>query len=183
MANPVAFIRHEIRKMRAIMGLSIISYASRYLLNIVPAYFSGEFACRGKRVSLEGWRGDKTTGARLLFFFILAGFDTTRRVGTHCSGWYRNRKSSKFRIAQIETADFRVLQIRHRIKRCLTRTYYTLIWHPLDDLFVLGVRMRSLLHIIICMYTPGPKFKNWHSLKIDIFGIIYSNIKCSIYIS
>lgn len=31
-------------------GLSIISYASRYLLNIVPAYFSGEFACRGKRV-------------------------------------------------------------------------------------------------------------------------------------
>jgi len=86
MANPVAFIRHEIRKMRAIMGLSIISYASRYLLNIVPAYFSGEFACRGKRVSLEGWRGDKTTGARLLFFFILAGFDTTRRVGTHCSG-------------------------------------------------------------------------------------------------
>lgn len=35
-------------------GLSIISYASRYLLNIVPAYFSGEFACRGKRVSSKG---------------------------------------------------------------------------------------------------------------------------------
>lgn len=69
MANPAAFIRHEIRKMRAIMGLSIISYASRYLLNIVPAYFSGEFACRGKRVSLEGWRGGKMTGARLLFFY------------------------------------------------------------------------------------------------------------------
>lgn len=44
-------------------GLSIISYASRYLLNIVPAYFSGEFACRGKRVSSKGGEGLRRAGA------------------------------------------------------------------------------------------------------------------------
>lgn len=64
-------------------GLSIISYASRYLLNIVPAYFSGEFACRGKRVSSKGGEGVRRR-ERLLFF--LAGFDTTQCVGMYCSG-------------------------------------------------------------------------------------------------
>lgn len=64
-------------------GLSIISYASRYLLNIVPAYFSGEFACRGKRVSSKG---GEAVRRRERFLFFLAGFATARRVGMHCTG-------------------------------------------------------------------------------------------------
>lgn len=57
-------------------GLSIISYASRYLLNVVPAYFSGELACRGARGKAEGVLKGRRVGRRFLPSFFTVSFDT-----------------------------------------------------------------------------------------------------------
>lgn len=101
-------------------GLSIISYASRYLLNIVPAYFSGEFACRGKRVSSKGGRGAKTAGA---VPFSPRGFrhgsaceDCIVRADTE-TGSCRNSTSRKSRPQTFACSKNAARRINRRITR------------------------------------------------------------------